>query len=99
MADPEGVICFWSAGAEKAFGYRADQAVGHTLDLIVPPEYRDAHWNGFRRAIQMGSAGVEGMQTPFPVQRADGKIVESPGILTLVRQVQGQVIAAMVVFE
>ncbi len=99
IADATGVIRFWSAGAEKAFGYRADQAHGRTLDLIVPPDYQDAHWKGFRRAVENGSADVEGMQTPFPVRRADGEIVESPGTLTLVRQAQGAVIAAMVVFE
>jgi PAS domain S-box-containing protein len=99
IADPAGVIRFWSVGAEKTFGYRADQAVGHTLDLIVPAEYQEAHWKGFRRAIASGSAEVEGLKTPFPVRRACGAIEEAPGTLTLVREAQGQVIAAMVVFE
>jgi PAS domain S-box-containing protein len=99
IADPSGIICFWSVGAEKAFGYRADQAVGQTLDLIVPPEHRDAHWKGFQRAVATGSADVEGLITPFPVRRASGDIEETPGRLTLVRQARGQVIAAMVVFD
>jgi PAS domain S-box-containing protein len=99
MADQAGIIRFWSAGAEKAFGYSAAQAVGQTLDLIVPEEYREAHWRGFRRAVASGAADLEGQTSPFPVRDADGAIAATPGRLTLVRQPQGQVIAAVVVFE
>ncbi|HZZ37325.1 MAG TPA: PAS domain S-box protein [Caulobacteraceae bacterium] len=99
IADADGVIRFWSAGAQKAFGYCAAQAVGETLELIVPAEYRDAHWAGFRRAVESGAAALEGQISPFPVLRADGDIATSPGRLTLVRRAGGQVIAAMVVFD
>ena len=99
IADATGVIRFWSLGAEKAFGYPAAEAVGKTLDLIVPAEYREAHWNGFRRAVASGAAGLEGQLNPFPVRQAGGVVAEVPGTLTLVRRAQGQVIAAMVVFE
>jgi PAS domain S-box-containing protein len=99
MADPSGVICFWSAGAERAFGYPAAEAVGQTLDLIVPPEHREAHWNGFRRAIESGAASVEGQSIPFPARCAGGDVAARPGRLTLVRRPRGQVIAALVVFD
>lgn len=86
-------------GAEKAFGYSAAQAVGQTLDLMVPAEHREAHWFGFRRAVESGAAALEGRITPFPVRRAGGDIAAAPGKLMLVRQSQGKVIAVMVVFE
>lgn len=98
IADPDGVIRFWSPGAEAAFGYPAAQSVGQTLDLIVPPDYREAHWKGFRRAIASGVAAAEGQIAPFPVRKAGGEIVSLPGRLTLLRQASGQVIAAIVVF-
>jgi len=99
IADPSGVIRFWSDGAETAFGHAAEDAVGQTLDLIVPAEHREAHWIGFRRAIASGTASVEGQAIPFPGRRADGEIVVRPGRLTLVRRPDGQAIAAMVVFD
>ena len=99
IADSTGVILFWSVGAEKAFGYSAAAAVGRTLDLIVPAEYREAHWNGFRRAMASGAAPLEGQLNPFPVRQADGTVAAIPGTLRLVRRAKGQVIAAMVVFE
>ena len=95
IADAAGVIRFWSVGAEKAFG----QAVGQTLDLIVPPEHRQAHWTGFRRAMASGAAAVEGRAVPFPARQASGETWALRGRLTLLREPDGAVIAAVVVFE
>ena len=99
IADAAGVIRFWSAGAAKAFGYAAPQTVGQTLDLIVPPEYRQAHWTGFRRAMASGAAAVEGTAIPFPVRQASGETSAVRGRLALLREPDGMVIAAVVVFE
>ena len=98
IADAAGVIRFWNAGAEKMFGHASGQAVGQTLDLIVPSEYRQAHWNGFRKAIASGMATVEGTAVPFPALRADGEISATRGRLTLLRAPNGSVIGAVVVF-
>jgi PAS domain S-box-containing protein len=54
FADGAGVIRLWSPGAEALFGYSAAEAVGHTLDLIVPEPLRAAHWAGFHCAVQQG---------------------------------------------
>lgn len=99
MTDSAGVIRFWSGGAEKAFGYTAIEAVGQTLDLIVPAEYREAHWAGFKRAMEAGAASLEGQVNPFPVHQASGGVEPVPGRLTLIRQTDGRVIGAMVVFR
>jgi PAS domain S-box-containing protein len=66
IADAAGVIRFWSSGAEKTFGHACERAVGRTLDLIVPSEYRQAHWNGFRKAIASGAAAAEDAPGRFP---------------------------------
>ena len=99
LTDRNGVIRFWSRGAEKAFGYAFAEAIGQTLDLIVPPEHREAHWNGFRRAMDCGAAALEGQAVPFPVQHADGGNIARQGRLTLLRRPRGDVIAAIVVFD
>lgn len=99
LADRQGIIRYWSSGATAMFGYRIDQAVGQPLDLIVPDEYREAHWNGFRRAFESGTASAEGLAAPFPARHANGSTVTRTGRLSLVRQPQGKVVAALVVFE
>ena len=81
------------------FGYPATHAIGQPLDLIVPDEHREAHWKGFRRAFESGTAAAEGQAGPFPAKHADGSTVTRTGRLSLVREPHGKVVAALVVFE
>ena|SRR5688572_32416795 len=54
FADREGIIRLWNARAEEMFGFAASEAVGRSLDLIIPPHLRAAHWQGYRQAIAAG---------------------------------------------
>ncbi len=54
FADTEGVIRLWNHGAEALFGYSAEESMGQTLDIIVPDQFREAHWAGYRRAMTRG---------------------------------------------
>jgi PAS domain S-box-containing protein len=99
LADVNGIIQLWSTGAERMFGHPASKAVGETLDLIIPVEYRDAHWNGFRRAVASGQTPAEGADLSFPAQHATGEVIERRGRLTLVRRPQTNVVAVVMVFE
>ena len=98
IADVKGIIHFWSKGAEKAFGHAAQEAIGQTLDLIVPAEYRQAHWRGFHRAMTAGRADAEGRRNEFPVLEAGGNIRAMPGKLALLRTENERIIGAMVSF-
>jgi PAS domain S-box-containing protein len=54
FADREGMIRIWNRGAERIFGYPAAEALGASLDLIIPERFRRAHWEAFHRAIDTG---------------------------------------------
>lgn len=54
FSDLKGVIQVWNGGAEKVFGWSAAEAVGQSLDLIIPERMRKAHWEGFDQAIARG---------------------------------------------
>ena len=54
FADRDGVIRLWNAGAEAMFGYGVDEAVGQTLDLIIPERLRARHWTGFNNTMATG---------------------------------------------
>ena len=73
IADADGVIRLWSAGAAALFGYAAADAAGQKLDLVVPPEFRSAHWKGFGHAMKTGSANGEGTRVIVEVPRAAGE--------------------------
>jgi PAS domain S-box-containing protein len=72
-ADAEGVIRFWNGGAERIFGYAAREAVGQSLDLIIPERLRARHWEGFRQVMQTGKSRYgAGDLLAVPAQRKDG---------------------------
>jgi transcriptional regulator with PAS, ATPase and Fis domain len=66
FADPEGVIRIWNAAAARIFGFAAEEALGESLDLIIPDHLRSAHWTGFHRAMQSGTTRLKGHPTLTP---------------------------------
>jgi PAS domain S-box-containing protein len=55
-ADAKGQIGFWNKGAERIFGFSAAEAVGKSLDIIIPESLRNRHWNGFAATVRSGEA-------------------------------------------
>lgn len=98
-ADASGVIQLWSRGAENLFGYATAQAVGQTLDLIVPEAYRNQHWNGFRNAMASGSSKLDGQSIEIPVGCHDGGTTVFKASFMLLRNADRKVIGAMVIFN
>ena len=42
FGDAEGTIRIWNAGAEAVFGFTAAEAVGQSMDIIIPERLREA---------------------------------------------------------
>ena len=51
FSDCDGMIQLWNQGAATLFGHPASAVLGNSLDLIIPERLRDAHWQGFHKAI------------------------------------------------
>lgn len=75
FADPEGIIRAWNAAAERIFGYSSNHAVGKSLDIIIPEQFRDAHWRGYRRAMEEAATKYEGRHLPTRSHRVDGSTI------------------------
>lgn len=54
-ANRDGLIRAWNEGASVVFGFAADEAIGHSLDLIIPERLREAHWRGYHAAVERGA--------------------------------------------
>ncbi|OFX20103.1 MAG: histidine kinase [Anaeromyxobacter sp. RBG_16_69_14] len=54
LGDPEGIIRLWNAGAEALFGFTAEEAVGQSMDLIIPERLRGRHWDGYHKVLATG---------------------------------------------
>src|SRR5262245_5945763 len=62
-ADAEGIIRVWNKASEEMFGFSQAEALGQSLDLIIPERLREAHWRGFNAAIASGATKHGGKPT------------------------------------
>ncbi len=62
-ADRSGLIRRWNGAATALFGFTAEEALGQSLDLIIPDHLRAPHWRGFEAAISSGGLKLAGRPT------------------------------------
>ena len=93
-ANTEGLIRFWNPGAERLFGYTADEALGRSLDLIVPERLRARHWEGYARVMATGQSRYgEADVLAVPASRKDGSTVSVEFTIVPLRDQAGGLIA------
>ncbi|MGH2360088.1 MAG: PAS domain S-box protein [bacterium] len=97
FADCAGVIRLWNHGAESLFGHRAEEAVGLTLDLIVPESYRTAHWAGFSRAVERGRFAQDDVLLTSRALTRDGRVIAVELSAAIIRSPSGQMMGIMAV--
>ena len=72
-ADADGLIGLWNKGAERMFGFSAPEAVGQSLDIIIPENLRKRHWDGYRETMRTGTTRYgAGSLLSVPALRKDG---------------------------
>ena len=72
-ADETGVIRRWNRAAAALFGYSAENAIGQSLDLIIPERFRAAHWRGFDAAVKTGATKLRGRPTLTQAMHQTGR--------------------------
>ena len=95
FADRAGVIRLWNAAAETLFGHAAAAVLGASLDVIIPPALRRAHWDGFNRAIASGQAKLGGRALVTRSLHKDGSKLYVEPSFGLVRGATGAVVGAL----
>jgi PAS domain S-box-containing protein len=73
-SDREGIIRFWNAGAERIFGFTGEEALGRSLDIIIPEKQRDRHWSGYHEVMRTGQSRYgSGDMLSVPALHKDGR--------------------------
>ena len=71
-ANDQGEITFWNAAATRLFGFSEQEALGRSIDLIVPDRMRGGHGGGLARVAAGGKPRLVGTVVELPAQRKDG---------------------------
>ena len=97
-ADPEGRIVSWNPAAERIFGFTAQEALGQTLDLIIPERFRARHWDGYKQVMRTGQTKYGAEVLRVPARHKDGRPLSIAFTVALLSRAVGQTetIAAIV---
>jgi PAS domain S-box-containing protein len=72
-ADRDGIISFWNPGAERIFGHASGDALGKSLDIIIPERLRRRHWEGYSHVMRGGASRyASGQLLAVPAITRDG---------------------------
>ena len=73
VADTSGAINLWNPAAERLFGFTQAEALGGSLDLIIPERLRERHWAGYRKTIASGETRYSHDVLSVPALHKDGR--------------------------
>jgi PAS domain S-box-containing protein len=99
VADTDGVIVSWNNGAEDLFGHSAADAIGQSLDLIVPDDFRERHWAGFHQAMSTGKPKLDRPAARLPGKCAGGAVDVFPARLVFLTDAHDRAAGALAIFE
>jgi PAS domain S-box-containing protein len=97
-AGPDGTILLWNRAAERIFGYTEEEALGHSLDLIIPERLRARHWEGYKRVMQTGETRYGTQVLRVPAVHKDGRslsVAFTVGLLSSPKQEVQAIVAIM----
>jgi PAS domain S-box-containing protein len=99
-SDGDGVIRFWNLGAERIFGDTGSDAVGQSLDIIIPESLRGRHWAGYRRVMTTGESRYgHGDILAVPAIRKDGVRISIEFTIVPLHDIKGKMIGMAAVMR
>lgn len=92
VTDTQGIIRYWNDAAERLFGHPRSEALGATLDILMPERFKAAHDAGFARAVATGELRVGGRVMRTRATHKDGRRLYVDFSFALLKDTQGQVV-------
>ena len=90
FSDRDGLIRLWNRGAELIFGYSAAEALGQSLDLIIPERLRGRHWEGYHRTMATGQSRYGTDLLSVPALHKDGRQLSCVFSIVMLEDEQGK---------
>jgi len=99
VADPSGAITVWNPAAERLFGFTPAEALGNSLDLIIPDRLRARHWAGYGKTIASGETRYAHDVLRVPAVHRDGRALSIAFTVGLLNGPQGTVAGIVAVIR
>jgi PAS domain S-box-containing protein len=92
FADRQGILRIWNRGAEILFGHSAAEALGQSLDLIIPERLRARHWEGYYRVMATGETRYGTDLLKVPALHRDGRQLSCEFSIVMLKDEEGGVL-------
>ncbi len=90
--DRQGLIRLWNPGAVRVFGFPEHEALGASLDIIIPERLRQRHWDGWDRVMATGETRYgAGDLLAVPAVTRDGRNISVEFTIVLLHDVDRQI--------
>ena len=99
VADPAGKIIMWNAGCERMFGFTEAEALGQSLDIIVPQRQQQRHWDGYAKTMETGHTRYGNDVLRVPAVHKDGHTLSIAFTVALLPAADGKVGAIVAVIR
>ena len=98
VTDAAGAIVLWNPAATRIFGFTPDDALGRSLDLIIPQRQRQRHWDGYHKTMETGITRYGSDLLRVPALHKDGRTLSIAFTVALLNGPDGrpQAIAAVI---
>jgi PAS domain S-box-containing protein len=98
VCDAKGLITLWNPAAERMFGHTEAQALGQSLDMIIPQRQQQRHWDGYHQTMKTGVTKYGHDLLKVPALHKDGRTLSIAFTVSLLLADDGTVngIAAVV---
>ena len=90
-SDPAGAINLWSPAATRMFGYTEDEALGKSLDIIIPQRQQQRHWDGYNKTMETGITRYGNDVLRVPAVHKDGHMLSIAFTVALLHSADGKV--------
>jgi PAS domain S-box-containing protein len=92
ICDRGGKVRYWNASAQRVFGFSSADALGVSMDLIIPERLRGRHWAGWETAMRTGVTRYgEGQLLAVPALHQDGRQISIEFSIQLLKSAAGQI--------
>ena len=91
LATTDGTMLVWNRGAERIFGFSAQETIGQGVDMIIPESQRDQHWAGYDKVLAAGTTQYVNEPLAVTANHKNGKRISLEMTFVLVKGPDGKV--------
>lgn len=97
VCDARGDVILWNAACERIFGFTREEAMGRSLDLIIPERQRQRHWDGYEKTMETGITRYGTTLLKVPALHKEGRTLSIAFTVSLIKNSDGTVNAIVAI--